>query len=148
MSELHHADTEMYSIPRRHRATENLHVVLWLLKDMCWAMNWPTFGVFMFGLTLSAAVIITWQTRRIYSDLMHNAAMLSWITANGYWMMVEFFLPHHEYLRYFAAIPFGIGLCFVGYFYAEKAIIHYRGRLVPFAEEASVAPVLEEATSV
>jgi hypothetical protein len=145
MAHQHTTHGEIYSIPRRFRATENLHVVLWLLKDMCWAMDFRVGGVLMFIPTLSAAILITWQTRKIRSDLFHNIAMLCWITANGYWMMSEFFFPQYPDLRYYAAIPFGIGLSFVGYFYGGKALRYQRGRMERFEEASEMVPAVPQA---
>lgn len=108
---------KMYSIPDRFRRIENLHIVFWLIKDISWAMLWKPIGLLMFIPTLTVAALITWQTRKLKSELYHNLAILFWISANGYWMIAEFFWPNMEYLRYYASIPFSIGLFFIAAYY-------------------------------
>ena len=107
---------EMYVIPSRFRRIENLHIVFWLLKDLCWAMLWKPLGLLMVVPTVAAALIITWQTRHIKSELLHNLAVLFWIIANGYWMITEFFSTNDS-LRYYTLIPFSIGILIIGYYY-------------------------------
>lgn len=107
---------KMYSIPDRYRRIENLHILLWLLKDICWCMTWRTLGIIMLVPTLSVALLITWQTRKLKSELYHNLAVAFWITANGYWMIIEFF-GYDEQLRGYTVIPFSIGLFFIAIYY-------------------------------
>lgn len=106
----------MYSIPAKHRKTENLHIVFWLLKDLSWAMLWKPIGLFMIIPTMAAALLITYQTRHIKSELLHNLAVDFWIIANGYWMLTEFY-SHNDSLRYYTIIPFSIGLAIIAYYY-------------------------------
>lgn len=106
----------MYSIPAKFRRTENLHIVFWLLKDLSWAMLWRPLGLVMIVPTISAALLITWQTRHIKSELLHNIAVDFWIIANAYWMLTEFF-SRDESLRYYTVIPFAIGLAIIAYYY-------------------------------
>jgi prepilin signal peptidase PulO-like enzyme (type II secretory pathway) len=110
------SETTTYSIPARFRRTENLHILLWLLKDLSWAMLWRELGLAMLVPTLFVAVMITWQTRHLKAELFHNLAVVCWICANGYWMIVEFFSKNDD-LRYYTAIPFGIGLVFILAYY-------------------------------
>lgn len=110
------AETNLYSIPAKFRRTENLHILFWLMKDISWAMLWKTLGMIMLVPTLSVAIIITWQTRKLKAELFHNLAISFWICANGYWMIVEFF-GYDEQLRIYTAIPFGIGLLFISTYY-------------------------------
>lgn len=110
------AEEEFYQIPARFRRIENLHIVLWLIKDLCWAMLWKPLGLFMIIPTMGAAILITWQTRQIRSELLHNLAVLCWITANAYWMITEFF-SDDDSLRYYTAIPFVTGLVIVSFYY-------------------------------
>lgn len=108
--------SRMYSIPQRFRMIENLHIVFWLIKDLSWAMLWKPLGIIMIIPTISAALLITWQTRNIKAELFHNIAVDCWICANAYWMIVEFQdLP--DKFRYFTAIPFSIGIGFIAYYY-------------------------------
>ena len=110
------SDSKLYSIPARFRRTENLHILFWLMKDICWAMLWKPLGVAMLVPTLLVAIIITWQTRHLIAELFHNLAISFWICANGYWMIVEF-MGYDEQLRFYTAIPFGIGLFFIVTYY-------------------------------
>ncbi|MDB5249354.1 MAG: hypothetical protein JWQ40_3748 [Segetibacter sp.] len=107
---------ETYSIPSRFRKIENLHIVFWLLKDLGWAMLWKPLGLIMIVPTIGAALLITWQTRHIKSELLHNLAVDFWILANAYWMITEFYFTDDS-LRYYTIIPFTIGLVIIGYYY-------------------------------
>ena len=107
---------KLYSIPYRFRRIENMHIVFWLIKDLSWAMLWKPLGLIMIFPTIFAALLITWQTRHIKSELLHNLAVVFWIVANGYWMIVEFYSTNDS-LRYFTIIPFSIGLLIIAYYY-------------------------------
>lgn len=108
---------QLYSIPARFRKIENLHIVFWLLKDVSWALFWRPIGLAMLIPTIAVAIMITYQTRKLASELFHNLAIVFWISANGFWMITEFFWPEKEFLRYYTAIPFSIGLIFIGIYY-------------------------------
>ena len=118
-------EKSVYAIPARFRKIENLHIVLWLIKDMCWAVNLHWMAVFMIIPTMIVALLITWQTRKMRSELFHNLAIVFWITANCTWMVGEFYgwdenLYKGYGLRKFAVIPFGIGLSIIGYYYISN----------------------------
>ena len=110
------ANEEIYQIPARFRRTENLHIVFWLIKDLCWVMLWRPLGLVMIVPTIGAALLITWQTRHIKSELLHNLAVVFWIFANAYWMITEFF-SDDDSLRYYAVIPFCLGIIVIAYYY-------------------------------
>ena len=110
------SNPQLYSIPARFRKTENLHILFWLVKDLSWAMLWKPLGLIMLIPTLAVAIVITFQTRHIKSELFHNLAIDFWITANGYWMIVEF-LGKDETMRWLTVIPFSIGLFFILTYY-------------------------------
>ncbi|HVK46423.1 MAG TPA: hypothetical protein VM488_01235 [Pseudobacter sp.] len=107
---------KMYTIPDRFRKVENLHILFWLVKDICWCMSFKTVGIIMLIPTLTVAVLITWQTRKLKAELFHNLAVTFWICANGYWMIIEF-LGKDDTLRVFTVIPFVIGLFFIVTYY-------------------------------
>lgn len=113
-------NTEIYKIPARFRRIENLHILLWLLKDISWALDFHIFGMFMIIPTLSAALLITWQTRKLTAELLHNLAVVLWITANCLWMTGEFYGWDEGPwgARHLALIPFSIGLGILVYYYA------------------------------
>lgn len=113
------SDQTVYSIPARFRKIENLHIFLWLLKDVCWALDFKIMGMIMIAPTLAVAVAITWQTRKITTELVHNLAVVLWITANCFWMTGEFFgFDEGTWgARHLALIPFSIGLLILLYYY-------------------------------
>ena len=94
---------------------QNLHIVMWLFKDTCWALSFKWIGLFMIIPTLSVAFYIAFKTRNIKEDLFHNLAICSWIIANAVWMVGDFFFE--DTLRPFATVFFLLGLFFVAYFY-------------------------------
>jgi hypothetical protein len=110
------SETKLYCIPEKFRKTENLHILFWLLKDISWAMVWKPMGIAMIVPTISVALLITWQTRKIKSELFHNLAIVFWIFANALWMVLEFTGNDDPYKEY-TAIPFGIGLFFILSYY-------------------------------
>jgi hypothetical protein len=107
----------VYSIPLKHRKTENLHIVFWLMKDISWCLMWRAFGMFMIAPTLGTAIFITWRGRANRVDLAHNLAVVFWISANAWWMITEFFEFDETPLwlgisgRHFSMIPFLFGAC-------------------------------------
>ena len=115
-----------YSIPARYRKMENTHILFWLLKDVSWCMIWKPLGIAMVFPTLIISIIIAWRTRSLASELAHNLAVTFWITANSYWMISEFFgfdeapLAFGVEGKYFAMIPFVIGILILAYYYLFK----------------------------
>ncbi|NOT51548.1 MAG: hypothetical protein HOP10_09750 [Chitinophagaceae bacterium] len=105
---------------------ENLHIVFWLLKDISWCMIWKELGIAMVVPTLSVAIWIAWKNRGIVSELMHNLAIVFWITANGYWMTSEFFEFDEGIVwgnitgKHMAMIPFITGAAILLYYYAVQ----------------------------
>lgn len=139
---------EVYSIPARFRRVENLHILLWLLKDICWALDFHIMGMIMIVPTLTVAVTITWQTRKLIAELLHNLAVVLWITANCLWMTGEFYGWDEGMFgaRRLALIPFSAGLCILIYYYLFLAHRRsFRKQMLLKAEELikehSTAPV-------
>lgn len=106
------------------RQYENLHILLWLIKDTCWLLDYKYFGMFMAIPTIGVALHITWLSRKKRAELLHNIAVSSWICANITWMIGEFF--YDDTTRPIAAIFFAVGLLSVFYYYLY---------LVPFKKE-------------
>ena len=103
------------NIFRSIRAGENFHVVLWLIKDVSWIIGWKTLGVTMFFPTLAIAIWIAWKSREETGELLHCLAVVSWIMANGIWMIGEFWFDDTSRQ---VAIPFFIvGRLCVGWYY-------------------------------
>jgi len=102
-------------IEERIRRFENWHILLWLLKDLCWVMDYKSFGTFMIVPTISLALIITYKTRKVFSELMHNIAVVCWICANSTWMFGEFY--YDEQPKYDSiTLPCARGFFFTGLF--------------------------------
>jgi hypothetical protein len=117
----------MYVIPARYRNMENLHIVFWLIKDISWCMIWKSLGLAMAIPTLTIAIIISWRTRNIKSELAHNLAITFWILANACWMVSEFY--HFDTItvwggfegKHLALIPFATGvLILLNYYLLQK----------------------------
>jgi len=123
---MNNSTEQLYSIPARYRKMENTHILFWLLKDVSWCMIWKPLGIAMIFPTLIISIIIAWRTRSLTSELAHNLAVTFWITANSYWMISEFFGFHETPLafgvegKYFAMIPFAIGILILAYYYMFK----------------------------
>jgi hypothetical protein len=114
---------DAYSIPAKFRRMENLHILFWLMKDISWCLIFKEMGIAMIIPTISIAIWITWQNREIKSELIHNLAIVFWITANGYWMISEFFEFDSMEVwngitgKNLALIPFIAGLLTLLYYY-------------------------------
>ncbi len=93
---------------------DNIHILLWLIKDTCWMLEWRLLGTVMIVPTLGVAIYMT--VRSAAEDVVWiNLAVSFWITANAYWMLCEFF--DREAYKDYAGLPFGLGLVSVGIFY-------------------------------
>ncbi len=79
------------SFIQRYRWMENGHILLWLIKDTCWAMEWREGGLFMIIPTVAVAFYILFRSFPYRSERFHNMAICIWITANSLWMLGEFF---------------------------------------------------------
>lgn len=100
---------------KKIRDYENLHILLWLLKDTCWVLLWETGGIIMIVPTIAVAIHITWLSRRITSELFHNLAVVCWICANSIWMIGEFFFDDN--MRPAATVFFCAGLLLMAVYY-------------------------------
>jgi hypothetical protein len=107
-------------IPYRFRATENLHILLWLIKDTCWVQEYKVAGLIMIVPTIAVAVYLTFKTRAIREEFIHNLAIVFWLCANSIWMIGEFF--YEDQTRTYALIFFGSGLLTLALHYFPKWI--------------------------
>lgn len=96
------------------RKYESMHVVFWLIKDSCWMLELKLLGAIMIIPTLFLALFIVFKTRKTI-DFYINTAIFFWITANSFWMLMEFF--NHNMYKDYAVIPFAFGFLCVGLFY-------------------------------
>ena len=97
------------------RRLENLHILLWLLKDFCWISDYKILGLIMIVPTISVAIFITFKYRSVAAELWHNLAIVCWISANSIWMIGEFYFE--DTTRSVALIFFYPGFISVGYYY-------------------------------
>lgn len=96
---------------------ENIHIGLWLLKDICWMMEFKILGVIMVIPTISMAVYIMFKTFNS-EDFFINLAVFFWIMANSIWMISEFF---NLGTKYFGLPFFILGIVvFLIYSYKTK----------------------------
>ena len=107
---------DQYTVPAKFRSLENLHVLFWLIKDICWCIGFKPLGVVMIFPTLIVAIYIMIKNRHIVPELAHNLAIILWITANSLWMIFEFTGTDEE-LKYYCLIPFLAGLVILIYYY-------------------------------
>jgi hypothetical protein len=96
------------------RWLENAHILLWLIKDTCWAMEWKQGAIFMIFPTVSVAFFLLWKSKKIRAELYHNLAVCFWIMANSTWMVGEFIEVD---FRPYAAVLFSIGLSALAVYY-------------------------------
>ena len=107
-------------IPTNLRKIENLHIGIWLIKDLSWVSHYRIFGMFMIFPTLLIAIWLTWKMRAEFSELAHNLAVCSWIIANSVWMTGEFF--YGDTTRNLATIFFCFGILCIITNYARELI--------------------------
>lgn len=109
-------------IEPKTRKTENFHILLWLIKDLCWVSLSRTMGMIMIVPTVGLAFYITYLNRADKSELVHNLAVCFWIIANSIWMIGEFYFD--DSTRKFAMIFFVLGLAMMINYY-RKAIMNF-----------------------
>lgn len=129
-------DRQKGSFPA-YRWIENLHIVLWLIKDTCWALEYRTGGIFMIFPTVFVAFYILWKSRFVRGEAFHNAAVCIWIIANSLWMLGEFF----DYdARPIAVALFATGLAVLAFYY----LIYFRRDRAGGKADVSVAEMNSE----
>lgn len=102
------------------RKFENFHILLWLIKDLCWVTQLKIPGMIMVVPTIGVALYITWIARDSVSELFHNLAVVCWISANSVWMIGEFLNNDAPPAYRYTAMGFFItGLLFITYYYAR-----------------------------
>jgi len=102
------------------RKFENLHILLWLIKDTCWVLEFKTLGVMSILPTLGFALYIAWRSRALPVEFMPNLAVVCWICANSVWMLGEFFF--NDTLRPIAIGFFILGIAVIGFFYGRISL--------------------------
>jgi hypothetical protein len=100
---------------RSARESENFHIVLWLVKDLCWALTWKALGLVLAPPTVALAAWIAWRRRNEADEFLHALAVVFWITANSLWMVGEFFFQDRT--RPYSVVLFAAGIGCVGWYY-------------------------------
>jgi hypothetical protein len=95
----------MYKL--NNKILENLHLPLWILKDIAWSNEMHTLGITMAIPTNILAIYIAIKTRKSAEDFLPNLAVVCWIAANTIWMIDEFFLLE---IMIWSKVGFVIGL--------------------------------------
>jgi hypothetical protein len=129
---LENKNHDVYTVPAKFRSLENLHVLFWLVKDICWCIGFKPLGIAMIFPTLSVAIYIMIKNRQLIAELAHNLAIALWITANSMWMIFEF-TGTDDQLKNYCLIPFLAGLVVLFYYY----VIY-----VPFRKKRTDAQVV------
>lgn len=137
---------ELYVVPAKFRKLENLHILFWLVKDLCWCLTFKPLGIIMIAPTLLAAIWITWKNRHIVAELAHNLAITIWITANSMWMIAEFYAVD-EKVKPYCIIPFSLGIVILLYYYLIYAPLQRRKENTE-PLQVSVAPVQKDSYGV
>ncbi len=100
------------------RGTENLHILLWIVKDTCWVQDFKIAGVSMIIPTLAVAIYLTAKSRGAREEFIHNIAVCFWLCANSVWMVGEFF--YNDSTRPIALVFFALGLFSLALHYVPK----------------------------
>jgi len=106
------------------RRIENLHIGIWLIKDLSWVSHFRLFGMFMIFPTLVIGLWITWKMRKNFAELAHNLAVCSWISANSIWMTGEFY--YNDGTRNIATGFFVFGIILILASYLRDLIRYFR----------------------
>lgn len=70
---------------------ETIHIPLWLIKDICWLMEYRTLGVIVAVPTVLVALVMVAITFKDKTAVWTNLSILFWILANANWMLAEFY---------------------------------------------------------
>ena len=108
------------------RKIENFHILLWLVKDLCWVTLSRTFGMIMIVPTISFAIYITFIHRHDKAELAHNLAVCFWIAANSIWMFGEFY--YDDRTPSYAVILFFVGLLIMSRYYLSEIYCEIKKR--------------------
>jgi hypothetical protein len=100
------------------RQLENLHVALWLLKDVSWCSDWHWLSLAAAIPTMALAARLCWLSRHSVTELAHNGAVCLWICANITWMIGEFY--YQDMTRPLAKVFFFSGVAVLGAYYAWR----------------------------
>ncbi len=111
----------------KFRHTENLHILLWLVKDTCWVQDYRVAGLCMIAPTMGVAIWLTIKSyvhKAGHEEFIHNLAICFWLVANSIWMIGEFFF--NDSTRPYAMIFFVAGLLTLALHYIPKWVGYSR----------------------
>jgi hypothetical protein len=111
-------------LPPKFRRIENLHILFWLVKDICWVSDFRIPGLIMILPTMGVALWMTWKLRLNPSEFAHNLAVAFWIAANSVWMIGEFYFA--DGIRHLARAFFVLGIATLAIYYAGFAAGFFR----------------------
>lgn len=104
---------------RRHWSVtfmENLHIPMWLMKDMSWMMEWYYIGMCMIPPTVTVGLIILYRERHNIDGFLPNLAVNFWLIANCFWMIGDFF---EERLSHISLMFFLFGIVMIVLYYYD-----------------------------
>jgi hypothetical protein len=113
-------------ISERLRKIENLHIIFWLTKDLCWCLLSKQIAIAMIYPTILIAIWVVIKTRKNLSEFAHNLAVLFWISANSIWMYGE--LTCDDCTRPQALVFFTAGISTLILYYGYLGFRHFAGR--------------------
>ncbi len=116
-------------ISEKLRKIENMHVIFWLTKDLCWCLLSKNLAIAMIFPTVLIAIWVVIKTRRILSEFAHNLAVLFWISANSIWMYGE--LTCEDCTRPQALIFFVSGMLTLAVYYGYRLYKRMTGKDLP-----------------
>ena len=90
---------------RKQKLISDLHYPLWLLKDFMWMAGLPVLSLILAIPTIVISVYMTIITA--HKQQVENKIILSWLSANTFWMCSEQF---GWQVRWIAYILFGLGI--------------------------------------
>jgi len=94
-TQYHQQNIFFYSFAAMHtmknRLLENLHLPIWLIKDLCWAIVYKPLGVFMIAPAIALAVFVALKSHKNRMYFLPNVSVVFWILANSLWMLAEFY---------------------------------------------------------
>ncbi len=99
---------------------ENFHILLWLIKDICWVLELRWLGAFMVIPTVLIALFIVIKTVNVPMFFV-NLSVLFWIGANSFWMLSEFF-NFVEY-KHYALFPFCLGIASYAFYIIKVKMV-------------------------
>lgn len=86
---------------------ETIHIPLWLIKDICWLMEYRTLGVIIAIPTIWVAIWMCFITYKKQDHFLPNVSIAFWIVANANWMVAEFYELETKQLSIY---PFLLGV--------------------------------------